>query len=69
MSIPVKNDILYFNNKPIFKYLDIVNIRKKNIIEVLDGNIKAKYNGKIVQGIMNCAPKKGWYKIQLIELL
>ena len=67
MSIFVKDDILYFYNKPVFKYLDIVSIRRKNIISVLDGNIKAKHKGKIVHGIMDEAPKSGWYKVQLIK--
>ncbi len=69
MSIFVKNDILYINNKPSFQYLNIVNIQMNKIFSILDGNIKAKYKGRIVRGILKGISKKGWYKVQLIKLL
>ncbi len=69
MSIFVKDDILYFFSKPAFQYLDIVSIRTKDIFCILSGNIKAKYKGRIVRGILKQPPKNGWQKVQLIKIL
>ena len=69
MSIFVKDNILYWFNKPAFQYLDIVSIRIKEIFYWIDGNIKAKYKGRIVHGIIDGASNNGWQKVQLIKLL
>lgn len=69
MSIFVKDDILYFFSKPAFQYLNVVNIRTKDIFSILSGNIKAKYKGRVVHGILKQPAKNGWQKVQLIKLL
>jgi hypothetical protein len=68
MSVFVKDNILYWNSKPAFQYLDIVDIPMCDIFSVLDGNIKAKYKNRIVHGLSKGGNDK-YYKVQLIKLL
>lgn len=64
-----KDDILYCDNKPIFKYLDIIGINKKDIVSILDGNIMAKYNGRLVHGILKESPNDDIFNVQLVKFL
>ena len=68
MSIFVKDNILYFFSKPAFQYLNIVDIESKDIFSFLSGNIKAKYKGRIVHGLVR-KQHNSKYKVQLIKLL